>query len=118
MQIYVDRKLVLRRVETDAAALPARSTVPAQSGVVVDAAASPRRLAIHGHHMDTTQPPPASGWSWCTYNRDQMGHRSIRVTVDTYGHLVPGGNKAAVDRLDDAPDATARNPAATATRGS
>jgi len=38
------------------------------------------------------------------------------VTVDTYGHLVPGGNKAAVDRLDDAPDVTIRNPAATATR--
>jgi hypothetical protein len=29
-----------------------------------------------------------------------MGHHSIRVTVDTYGHLVPGGNKAGVDRLD------------------
>ena len=35
-----------------------------------------------------------------------MGHHSIRVTVDTYGHLVPGENKAAVDRLDDAPAAT------------
>jgi len=38
-----------------------------------------------------------------------MGHHSIRVTVDTYGHLVPGENKAAVDRLDDAPAATIRN---------
>jgi len=35
-----------------------------------------------------------------TYVKEQMGHHSIRVTVDTYGHLVPGGNKAAVDRLD------------------
>jgi integrase len=36
-----------------------------------------------------------------------MGHRSIQVTVDIYGHLVPGGNRAAVDRLDDVqPDAT------------
>jgi integrase len=34
------------------------------------------------------------------YVQEQMGHHSIRVTVDTYGHLVPGGNKAAVDRLD------------------
>ena len=33
--------------------------------------------------------------------RDQLGHYSIQVTVDTYGHLVPGGNVAAVDRLDD-----------------
>jgi len=32
------------------------------------------------------------------YVRDQLGHHSIRVTVDVYGHLVPGGNKAAVAR--------------------
>jgi integrase len=32
------------------------------------------------------------------YIRDQLGHHSIQVTVDIYGHLVPGGNKAAVDR--------------------
>jgi integrase len=37
------------------------------------------------------------------YIRDQLGHHSIQVTVDIYGHLVPGGNQAAVDRLDDAP---------------
>jgi len=34
------------------------------------------------------------------YVKDQMGHHSIQVTVDIYGHLVPGGNRAAVDRLD------------------
>jgi hypothetical protein len=38
-----------------------------------------------------------------------MGHHSIRVTVDTYGHLVPGGNKAAVTA------STARPPQASAT---
>ena len=32
--------------------------------------------------------------------KDQLGHHSIKVTVDVYGHLVPGANKAAVDRLD------------------
>ena len=36
-----------------------------------------------------------------TYVRDQMGHRSIAVTIDIYGHLVPGGNRTAVDRLDN-----------------
>ena len=41
--------------------------------------------------------------------KDQMGHHSIKVTVDVYGHLVPGANKAAVDRLD----VTGRNPRAT-----
>ena len=30
-----------------------------------------------------------------------MGHSSIQVTVDLYGHLIPGGNKQAVDRLDE-----------------
>jgi integrase len=44
------------------------------------------------------------------YVKDQLGHSSIQVTVDTYGHLIPGANRAAVDRLDDA---TSRNPAAT-----
>ena len=35
------------------------------------------------------------------YVQDQMGHSSIKMTADTYGHLVPGGNRQAVDRLDD-----------------
>ena len=39
-----------------------------------------------------------------------MGHSSIQVTVDVYGHLIPGANRQAVDRLDDA---TGRNPRAT-----
>lgn len=47
------------------------------------------------------------------YVRDQLGHHSIRVTVDIYGHLTPGGNKDAVDRLDDDFDATIRNLSAT-----
>lgn len=35
------------------------------------------------------------------YIKDQLGHHSIKMTVDVYGHLTPGGNKEAVDRLDD-----------------
>lgn len=31
-----------------------------------------------------------------------MGHSSIQVTVDLYGHLIPGENTQAVDRLDSA----------------
>jgi integrase len=34
------------------------------------------------------------------YVKDQMGHSSIQVTVDTYGHLIPGANVSYVDRLD------------------
>ena len=57
------------------------------------------------------------------YVKDQLGHASIRLTVDLYGHLVPGGNRAAVDKLDDVetPEGserpagpTGRNPRATA----
>jgi len=47
------------------------------------------------------------------YIRDQLGHHSIQITVDTYGQLVPGGNRQAVDRLD----ATQTRPAAQAVTG-
>src|SRR4051812_38692251 len=33
------------------------------------------------------------------YVKEQLGHHSIQIMVDTYGHLVPGGNRQAVDRL-------------------
>jgi hypothetical protein len=33
----------------------------------------------------------------------QLGNSSIQVTVDIYGHLMPGSNRAAVDRLDARP---------------
>ena len=35
------------------------------------------------------------------YVQRQLGHSSIKLTVDTYGKWLPMGNKAAVDRLDD-----------------
>jgi integrase len=35
-----------------------------------------------------------------TYVKEQMGHSSIQVTVDVYGHLIPGENIAWVDGLD------------------
>jgi integrase len=36
------------------------------------------------------------------YVSQQMGHSSIRITVDVYGHLVPGANREEVNKLDDA----------------
>jgi integrase len=33
------------------------------------------------------------------YVKEQLGHSSINVTVDLYGHVRPGENRAAVDRL-------------------
>ncbi|MFI5339799.1 MAG: hypothetical protein ACHQ7N_08170 [Candidatus Methylomirabilales bacterium] len=50
------------------------------------------------------------------YVSKQAGHASIGQTVDTYGHLIPGANRQAVNRLDDPEavlDATKRNPGAT-----
>jgi hypothetical protein len=50
-----------------------------------------------------------------TYVKEQMGHSSIEVTVDTYGHLIPGADIAWVDRLDTPttpqPSATPAQPA-------
>ena len=37
------------------------------------------------------------------YVKEQMGHSSIQVTVDIYGHLIPGANVCFVDRLDGIP---------------
>jgi integrase len=34
-----------------------------------------------------------------TYVKEQIGHASIKITVDTYRHLVPGANRQAVNRL-------------------
>jgi integrase len=35
-----------------------------------------------------------------TYVKEQMGHHSIQVTVDLSGHLIPGANRAAANRLE------------------
>lgn len=34
------------------------------------------------------------------YVKEQLGHASIQMTVDIYGHLIPGSNREAVNRLD------------------
>jgi integrase len=41
------------------------------------------------------------------YVKEQMGHHSIQVTVDIYGHLVPRANVGCVDQLDSAPQISA-----------
>ena len=40
------------------------------------------------------------------YVKEQMGHSSIQVTVDTYGHLVPGADVSCIDRLGERADKT------------
>ena len=39
--------------------------------------------------------------------RWQAGHSSIQVTMDTYGHLFPSGNRGFVGKLDE-PDTEAQ----------
>ncbi|MBF0477501.1 MAG: tyrosine-type recombinase/integrase [Deltaproteobacteria bacterium] len=59
-----------------------------------------QRIKIHSlRHTFASQ--LIQGGEYLAYVRDQLGHYSIQLTVDTYGHLAPDGNKAAVDRLDD-----------------
>lgn len=40
------------------------------------------------------------------YVKDQLSHHSIQITVDTCGYLIPGSNRAAINRLDAAPART------------
>jgi len=35
------------------------------------------------------------------YVKEQLGHHSIQITLDTCGHLIPGANRKAVNTLDD-----------------
>jgi integrase len=34
------------------------------------------------------------------YVKEQLGHTSIQMTVDIYGHLIPSSNRESVNRLD------------------
>ena len=35
------------------------------------------------------------------YVKEQLGHSSIKVTLDLYGHYLPSENKGAIDDLDN-----------------
>jgi integrase len=46
------------------------------------------------------------------YVKEQLGHSSIQMTVDIYGHLIPSSNRQAVNALDEnAPNCTPSAPA-------
>jgi integrase len=45
------------------------------------------------------------------YVKEQLGHTSIQMTVDIYGHLIPSSNREMVNRLDSQPSATQPQPA-------
>lgn len=58
-----------------------------------------RRLNLHATRHTFVSRLIANGENF-KYIAEQVGHGSIKVTVDTYGRLLPGGNKQTVDRLD------------------
>jgi len=45
------------------------------------------------------------------YVKEQLGHTSIQMTVDIYGHLIPSSNREMVNRLDSQPAAPYPQPA-------
>jgi integrase len=62
------------------------------------AAAGLRRIRFHDVRHTFASLLIQNGES-LAYIKDQLGHSSIKMTVDVYGHLVPGANRAAVNRL-------------------
>jgi integrase len=72
-------------------------------------AAGLRRITFHALRHSYASHLIHEGAS-LAYVRDQMGHSSIQVTVDVYGHLIPGADIAWADKLDAE---TSRHPSAT-----
>ena len=62
------------------------------------AAARLRRIRFHDLRHTFASLLIQNGES-LAYVKDQLGHSSIKMTVDVYGHLVPGANRAAVNKL-------------------
>jgi integrase len=62
------------------------------------AAAKLRRIRFHDLRHTTASLLLQNGAS-PAYVKDQLGHSSIKVTVDIYGHLVPGANRQEMNRL-------------------
>jgi integrase len=61
-------------------------------------AAGLRRVTFHALRHSFASMLIQNGAS-LAYVKEQMGHSSIQVTVDIYGHLVAGGNIKWIDRL-------------------
>jgi hypothetical protein len=75
---------------------------------------------IERANLDGSARPVLQAGEPIAYVKDQLGHSSIQVTVDVYGHFIPGANRAAVNRLTKAvadakprPGATQPQPEAT-----
>ncbi len=57
-----------------------------------------RRIRFHDLRHTFASLHPQNGES-PVYVKEQLGHSSIKMTVDVYGHLIPGANREAANRL-------------------
>ena len=66
-----------------------------------------RRIRLHDHRHAYATLRIAAGHNIADVSK-QLGHHSIKITVDTYYHYMPGSNKSEVDQLDSetAPNCT------------
>jgi integrase len=71
-----------------------------------------RRIRVHDLRHSYASLLIQDGWP-LKYVQEQLGHHSIQITSDVYGHLVPGANRAAADRLDALAPAVMPQPLAT-----
>ncbi len=58
-----------------------------------------RRLDMHSVRHNYASRLISNGAN-LKYIQEQLGHASITITCETYGHLIPGGNRQAVDKLE------------------
>src|ERR1700693_2392069 len=58
-----------------------------------------RKIRLH-HLRHTFGSQLLQNGASIVYVKEQMGHSSIQVTVDTYGHLIPGADINWIDGLD------------------
>jgi integrase len=75
-------------------------------GEACDAAKIRRRPLHHTRH--TFASILLTNGETLKYVSSQLGHSSIRITADTYGHLEVGANRAAMDRLPTLPSVSSQ----------
>ncbi|MEI9479841.1 MAG: tyrosine-type recombinase/integrase [Deltaproteobacteria bacterium] len=60
----------------------------------------PRRIRIHDTRHTYTTLRLSKGDNITDVSK-QLGHHSVKLTLDIYNHWLPGGKKSEVDALDD-----------------
>ena len=89
--------------------IPSFGIVPQQYYAWADQHGEPKETAFQKMHLESSLRQIRFRHTFASlliqngeslaYVKDQLGHGSIKMTVDVYGHLVPGANRAAVNRL-------------------